>query len=328
VSRYRIHGLVIESSTIPLDAHSADDAAPGTDYRVIRGGSRPVPDEPPPGELLAEHRRPSRPFWACADARHPSRWTLRYGEVCDVELDRDRGEITTHEAPGTSNEILQLLIEGSVLAHALAANGNLVLHACAVELGGNAVAIAGPSGAGKSTVAALLCGEGAMLVSEDALRCDPIAGGALCYPGARSIRLRQAVQELSDGIPGGIARDSGEGRIAVRPAATSTEPVPLGAIIVPAFSRSVNRLAISEVSGFDRAVELLRYPRLTGWVSPGHIGDMFGPATRLAESVSVYRATLPWGPPFPPALGGELLSAAGLRRAGSRPPGGLLHRAG
>ena len=45
--------------------------------------------------------------------------------------------------------MLPVFLEGSLLAHVLAAEGLLVLHASAVELGGAALAIVGPSGMGE-----------------------------------------------------------------------------------------------------------------------------------------------------------------------------------
>jgi hypothetical protein len=64
----------------------------------------------------------------------------------------------------------------------------------------------------------------------------------------------------------------------------------------------------------DALQQLLRYPRLVSWQAPEPIGRLFQLTARVAAVLPVYRATVPWGPPFPPNLAEELLASVGLTR--------------
>ena len=159
---YRIHGLLVESE-IALDERAiegrADErgadpgpggtAEPAPDYRVMEGEPRDCPQSPPPGRLLAEIPDDGFRYWAVETRRHPGRWTLRYAGICDATLDSGSRTITVHRAANADPGLIPIFVEGNVLAHALAADGMLALHASAVEVGGRALAIVGPSGTGK-----------------------------------------------------------------------------------------------------------------------------------------------------------------------------------
>jgi hypothetical protein len=58
--------------------------------------------------------------------------------------------------------------------------------------------------------------------------------------------------------------------------------------------------------------ELLSYPRLTRWEDSEQIGTLFRLTADVAAAVPVYRATIPWGPPFRPGLPEELFERVGL----------------
>jgi hypothetical protein len=109
---------------------------------------------------LATSRTSRRPvgYWVSESPDDASRWTLRYTGICEAKLDRGRRSIEMRRSPQCDPDLLPAIVVGSVLAHALMAEGRLVLQASAVERGGRALAIAGPLNAGKSTLAALGCG--------------------------------------------------------------------------------------------------------------------------------------------------------------------------
>src|SRR5206468_294059 len=146
-------------------------------------------------------------YWATKDPEEPRRWTVRYAGVGEVEIDRKRRCITVHRSPTASPWLMSILVSGSALAHALTAEGRVVLHASGVEHNGGALAIVGPSGAGKSTVAGLMCANGARLVADDALRCEVTEEVPICFAGAIAVRLRPTAVSLSQGI-GGEARET------------------------------------------------------------------------------------------------------------------------
>jgi hypothetical protein len=307
---YRIHGLLV-SSEIELDAQ---EATPGSrhepiDYRIIARPPREVPHEPPPGATLAELRSQGFGYWVSERRAHgETAWTVRYAGLCDFELEPQRRLITVLPAPDTAPGMISIGVGGSVLAHALALEGRLVLHASAVGWAGRAIAIAAPSGGGKSTLACLLCGAGASLVADDVLRCDLADGRPICYPGTRSIRLRSGAASLAGNVTGGRVSPTSDGRTAVTPRDVIEAPIEVGAVLVlspdsdPAATISLERL-----SAKDALIELIRHPRLGEWRAIEPIRQLFEESAAFSEAAPVLRAGLPAGPPFRDGLGPELL---------------------
>jgi hypothetical protein len=309
---YEIHGLIVESEIV-LQARRGDvDAVP--DYRVRLGPPLDCPPSPPPGRLLGGFGDDGFAYWVTEDSDAPSRWTIRYAGICEAALDRHERTLTVHGAVGGEPGMIPVFLEGSLLAHVLAAEGLLALHASAVERGGVALAIVGFSGMGKSTLAALLCAAGAQLVADDALRVDVNGAHATCFPGSRRLRLRTAAALLGHAIEGAALSETVDGRTAVRPATLVDAPLRLRAALIPQPSREATRLEVRRLGPLEAVQELLSYPRLTRWQSSEQIGRLFQLTADVAAVVPVYRATVPWGPPFPPGLAEELLASVGLGR--------------
>jgi hypothetical protein len=313
---YEIHGLVVESEIVLHAGMAEAGAVP--DYRVRVAPPVDCPPSPPPGRVLGGFGDDGFGYWVTEDPREPSRWTIRYAGICQAALDRDRRTLTVHGAVGGEPGMLPVFLEGSLLAHVLAAEGLLVLHASAVELGGAALAIVGPSGWGKSTLAALFCAAGAQLVADDALRVDVSGSRATCFPGSRRLRLRAAAAPLGHAMEGAALTETVDGRTAVRPAALVDKPLSLRAALIPQPSREAARLEVERLGPTEAVQELLSYPRLARWQSADQIGRLFRHTAGLAATVPVYRATVPWGPPFPPGLAEELFASVGFDAASSR----------
>jgi hypothetical protein len=282
------------------------------DYRILVGEPRDCPDTPPPGRIIAEFHDDSTASWATEAWRYPDRRTVRYVGICEVRLDRVERTIIIHPVSGTDPGLIPLFLEGSVLAHALAAQDLLVLHASAVAVEGGALAIVGPSGGGKSTLAALLCSAGARLMADDALRVDATSCGVICFPGSCGLRLRPAAASLGGEIEGAVVGKTVDGRAQVRPAGAADAPLELRAALFPEPSRMAKRLEVHTLSAMEGLQELLRHPRLAAWRAPEPIARLFARTADVAAAVPTYRARVPWGPPFQPGLAEELLASVGL----------------
>jgi hypothetical protein len=312
---YEIHGLVVESEIALEAALAAAGAEP--DYRVHVGPPVDCPPTPPPGRVIGGFGDDGFGYWVTEDVRERGRWTIRYAGICQAALDRDARTLRVHGAVGGEPGMVPVFLEGSLLAHVLAAEGLLALHASAVEWGGDALAIVGPSGWGKSTLAALFCAAGARLVADDALRVDVGGSSATCFPGSRRLRLRTASAPLGQAIEEASLTETVDGRTAVRPAGVVDEPLALRAAVIPQPSREAALLEVERLGPTEAVQELLSYPRLTRWQTREQIGRLFRLTTDVAAVVPVYRATVPWGPPFPPGLAEELFASVGLDGASS-----------
>jgi hypothetical protein len=62
---------------------------------------------------------------------------------------------------------------------------------------------------------------------------------------------------------------------------------------------------------------LSTFPRIFGWRDSAPLRPQFEAFTRLARSVPVFNAEVPWGPPFDPGLADELLAAVRKSAVGS-----------
>jgi hypothetical protein len=138
----------------------------------------------------------------------------------------------------------------------------------------------------------------------------------VCFPGTNRIRLTPNAAVLEEEIPGTDARTTVDGRTSVRPPRAIESSLELATVLLPSPSSEARELEVERLRGTDVLVELLRHPQLTGWRDAGPIRRLFELTAGLAESVAVFRATVPWGPPFQPGLALRLLSAVGLEATG------------
>jgi HprK-related kinase A len=89
---------------------------------------------------------------------------------------------------------------GMNLQVALGWRQHLLLHASAVERGGQAVLMVGESGSGKSTLAALLGESGWRFMGDEFTLLDPGSGDALAFPRLMSLK-NAAIAELEARVP-------------------------------------------------------------------------------------------------------------------------------
>jgi hypothetical protein len=107
-----------------------------------------------------------------------------------ASLARDAPLLAFRRAPSISTSRFNHTVMHSFLPHALALQGELMMHAACVEIDGAAWLFAGTSGMGKSTLAAGLGRRGFRVLSEDVLRIELTSSGPIAFPSYPGVRLR------------------------------------------------------------------------------------------------------------------------------------------
>ena len=200
---------------------------------------------------------------------------------------RDGREVSIHPEPGTRESLLRLAVLGPVLAGLLFQRGRLVLHASAVEIGGEAVAFLGESGYGKSSLAAALAVRGHGIASDDVTPVALDEERACIHPGLPRLKISLEVAAML-GIDGSALvvldpqiDERGWGCVH----GISTQPLSLRRVYV---LDDGDRPEILPVSARDAMIELVRlsYPTCTR-----HPGDVvhFQQCARLARQVAFFR---------------------------------------
>lgn len=220
------------------------------------------------------------------------------------------GTVETRLQPGVSASLADVLATGLVTAARATVEGHAVLHASAVEVDGQAVAVLGPVGTGKSTVAAMLCAAGARLLTDDVLVLDDADGVVTCRRASPQIRLRPAAAGLTElfDIPP-ASTNTPDGRVGITPPPSAHQRCPLRAVILPRPSRQAAQVDLTPVSSASAVFSLLAEPRVHG-LSRSHQQRLFEMVTALASQAVVHEAVIPWGPPWSKQVAADLLEAA------------------
>jgi hypothetical protein len=289
---YFLHGLHVRSE-IPLAERVSEN--PNPDVHVQWGERVAIPDEAPHGRLLAL-RDPD--VGGCTIVETESGHTIRFSGECDFRISPDYRSVLVDVASNLDRKFVPIILTGNVLASLLGLQGECVLHASAVRVDGWNLAIVGPSGVGKSTLAAVFCAAGAQLVSDDVLRIDRDGGRPRCYTGTAQIRLRPKAAQLAEMFPPDAREVTPDERVAVTPPQAEGLTFELDAALIPLPSHEARRLRVRKLPKRDAFISLLQYPRVLGWQEAAPIRRHFEVCSEIAESVPVFEATIPWGPPF------------------------------
>ena len=231
-------------------------------------------------------------------------YLLRIHQTCDVFVDLNEATLSCLPEHSAGPEVVALLVGGTGLAFLLGLQGSLVLHASAVQMAGGAVAFAGLAGMGKSTLAALVCSSGGRLISDDALRIE-VNGGARCYRGTSSLRLRPAAYSVIALHPHLTAGTSPDDRQTLKP--TPSEPeCHLSAVVIPNLTRGAPRVVARRIDPAEAVYRLSPFLRIAKWCRPDLVSHHFRQLGELAARVPIFVLTVPWIPPFTSGLVSEL----------------------
>jgi len=123
---------------------------------------------------------------------YPSResFEVRYADGTRFLLNKDASEIwATWPSDTLTVEDTATYLLGPIMGFALLLRGCISLHASALAINGNAVAIVGPAGSGKSTTAAALAELGYSILAEDVVTLQDLGDQFLVQPAYPCIRL-------------------------------------------------------------------------------------------------------------------------------------------
>ena len=219
--------------------------------------------------------------------------SLVYDDTGRFDISDEGALITWYRPPEESQQLLEAGradVIGRVLSLALHQQGILTLHASAIAVGDEGMALLAPKGHGKSTLATALLGAGAKLLSDDTL---PVAtaGAVRLRPGVPQLRLwRDSALTLA----GDRAEEATGSRKLVLDRLEPTslaEGATFGAayIIVPARPRedqpAVSRILCAQIQATLGLVEHTKLGPLLGGVDAGIV---FEQAATVASQVPVY----------------------------------------
>lgn len=295
----RVYGLNIDSE-LPL--HERRPHQGETDLVIRLGDPMASTDEEPEGRRLLEVAVDQQYFAAFETS---TGYLLRFHGTCDFQIDSELRTVTAHVLPGTDLDRVSVLAAGTALSFVLIMRGHAVLHASAVQFGDAALAFVGRSGMGKSTMATLMCADGARLITDDVLRLDLDKTPPTCSLGPTELRLRKAAAELSQNFSATPeTRLTGDDRDALRVLSAVTDDLPLCGIVIPVPDHEDTscKPEVVRLTPKVAMLHLLQYPRIAGWEDLAVLDRQFDEVARVVESVPVYAARMPWGPPFPPGM--------------------------
>ena len=112
-----------------------------------------------------------------------------YADRTEFVVDRDGTEVWAEWCAPLTLEDTATYLLGPVMGFVMLLRGVVCLHASAVAIGNEAIALVGAAGSGKSTTAAAFAERGYSILAEDVVTIDDLSDRFLVRPGYPCIRL-------------------------------------------------------------------------------------------------------------------------------------------
>jgi hypothetical protein len=116
-------------------------------------------------------------------------YRFRYADQTEFVINHAGSEVWADWRDPLTLEDTSTYLLGPVLGFVMLLRGVVCLHASAVAIGNEAIALLGPAGSGKSTTAAAFAGHGYRVLAEDVVTLDDRGDQFLVRPGYPCIRL-------------------------------------------------------------------------------------------------------------------------------------------
>lgn len=223
--------------------------------------------------------------------RVPGGFLLRFVDQADFRITLDPPDVTCTPCPGIDDETLADLHFNQVLPLILAYQGQTVLHASAVAVGGQGIAFIGATGRGKSTLAASFARAGYPFLTDDGLIVVRSSHGFAVEPRRPILRLRSdsEAQMRSSPVPDSAGDDLTKRRIgASQTLPFCSNPVPLHAIYILLESQAPALPTVARLAPAAAVAELMQHSFILDVDDRARISGVFGALADLAEQVPCF----------------------------------------
>lgn len=157
---------------------------------------------------------------------------FRYADNTQFVVDHAGSQIWATWTPPLTIEDTATYLLGPIMGFVMLLRGIICLHASAIVVGSEALAVVGPAGSGKSTTAAAFAAKGFNVLADDVVTLDDRGGGFLARPAYPCIRLWPASVKTLYGSESHLPRltPNWDKRYLDLTPGFPTKPVPISAI--------------------------------------------------------------------------------------------------
>jgi hypothetical protein len=275
IYRYRISGLNLDSDMELPSAILDSEQLQATQVSIRAGSFAPNLDKPlreSPEFQMAQGEFLLRIPGATFLIQHGT--TIRYM----MEPGHDPGDVA-------------LYLLGSCLAILLQQRGDIILHASAVAVNGQAMLFCGPSGQGKSTLAAMLCSRGYRLLCDDTCNLISMPDGRFgVRADGRMLKLwKKSVDHLGLEAEQGPAVRAQTDKFYVEPKSFDAGIRPVGGVYLLQFSDSPQLPSITPLDPLEAVVQLAAYAFRPGVVEAmGLEREYFQASAHLQQQAGIF----------------------------------------
>jgi hypothetical protein len=281
-----------------------------------------------------QHGQPALQVWQVGQDSH---FWFRYSDGIEFIINRKGTRVWGRRPEKAADEDVAWYLLGPILGFLLRLRGVMCLHASAVAVGRQALALMGPPGAGKSTTAAIFARWGYPVLADDVVAVRELGGAILAFPAGPFVTLwPEAVQYLY-GTPEALPRltpvesiDPTYDKRCLHLTADGyrfqSQPLPLRAIYLLSSPRSPGPPRLEPLEGGKGMMALARNTYRADLLDKRMRLQEFEILGRLAAHIPLRQVTPSADPAYLLRLGELILkdfqalppSAALLARAGSR----------
>ena len=248
-------------------------------------------------------------------------YRYRYADGTEFLLDHGATEIWADWPEPLTLEDAATYLLGPIMGFVMLLRGVVCLHASAIAIGDEAVAVLGPAGSGKSTTAAAFSERGYGVLAEDVVTLDDRGDRFLVRPAYPCIRLWPASVKALYGSESHLPKltpnwDKCYLDLTERPEQFQRRPLPLAAIYQLA-ERSENAAApfVSAVDRAEALISLVANTYATKLMDKQMRAREFELLTRVLNNVPLRRVTPHTDPARIPELCDSILNDFHLRSA-------------